>query len=132
MRKLKFIFVLLPSLILASCSGGNGPEVTAEKFLKAVYTADFENAKALCTEETKQTIDLIAAFTTDKVAEMKKTNIKLEQKSVTLSEDGNSADVVFLASGILDLQKGEISESKEEKVHLVKVDNKWLVENKLK
>lgn len=132
MRKLRIIFALLPLLALAACSGGNGPEVTAEKFLKAVYTADFEGAKTLCTEDTKQTIDLIAAFTAEKVAEMKKANIKLEQKSVTLSEDGNSADVVFLANGVLDLQKGEVSESKEEKVHLVKVDDKWLVENKLK
>ncbi len=132
MRKLKIIFALLPLLALAACSGGNGPEVTAEKFLKAVYTADFEGAKALCTEDTKQTIDLIAAFATEKVADMKKTSIKLEEKSVTLSEDGNSADVVFMTSGSLDLKNGEISEPKEDKVHLVKVDNKWLVENKLK
>ncbi len=129
---MRLILALLPLIALTACSGGNEPEVTAEKFLKAVYTADFDGAKALCTEDSQQTIDLIAAFTTDKVSDMKKSNIKLEKKSVTLSEDGNSADVVFLASGVLDLKQGEISESKEEKVHLVKVDGKWLVENKLK
>ncbi len=131
MKKFKIIFTLLP-LLFGACSGGNGPEILAEKFLKAVYTADFENAKSLCTEDTKQTIDLIAAFTSGKIDEMKKSNIKIEKKDVTLSEDGNSADVIVVVSGSLDLQKGEVVNEKEEKVHLVKVDDKWLVENKLK
>ena len=42
MRKLRIIFALSPLLAFAACSGGGGPEVVAEKFIKAVYTADFE------------------------------------------------------------------------------------------
>ena len=133
MRKLKFLFALLPLMLFTACSSaGSGPEVVAEKFIKAVLSADFESAKALCTEETKPTIDLIVAFTAGKTDELKKSTIKIEKKDVTISEDGNSADVVLLVSGGYDLQKGKIMESEEEKVHLVKVDNKWLVENKLK
>lgn len=132
MRKLKAFFMLMPVLVLASCSGGGGPEAVAEKFLKAVYTADFLTAKEYCTEDTKQTIDFIAAFAAEKKEEMQKADIKIELKTITIAEDGNSADVELTVHGSLDLQKGEVVEAKEEKIHLVKVDDKWLVEYKLK
>lgn len=132
MRKLKIIFALLPLLAIAACSGGGGPEVVAEKFLKAVYTADFEGAKQYCTDETKQTIDFIAAFASEKKDEMKKADVKIEQKSVVIAEDGNSAEVEVIVHGALDIDKGEVIEQKEEKLQLVKVDDKWLVDYKLK
>jgi hypothetical protein len=131
MRKLKAFFMLMPVLVLAACSGG-GPEAVAEKFVKAVYTADFLTAKEYCTEDTKQTIDFIAAFAAEKKEEMQKADIKIELKTITIAEDGNSADVELTVLGSLDLQKGEVVEAKEEKIHLVKVDDKWLVEYKLK
>ena len=132
MRKLKNIFLLLPFLALTACSGGGEPEMVAEKFMKAVYTADFEAAKTLCTDETKQTIDFIAAFAAEKKDEMKKADVKIEQKSVVIAEDGNSAEVELIVRGSLDLDKGETIDEKEEKVKLVKVDDKWLVDYKLK
>lgn len=132
MRKLKIIFALLPLLAIAACSGEGGPEVVAEKFLKAVYTADFEGAKQYCTDETKQTIDFIAAFASEKKDEMKKADVKIEQKSVVIAEDGNSAEVEVIVHGALDIDKGEVIEQKEEKLQLVKVDDKWLVDYKLK
>ncbi len=132
MRKLRIIFALLPLLAFAACSGGGGPEVVAEKFLKAVYTADFEGAKQYCTDETKQTIDFIAAFASEKKDEMKKADVRIEQKSVVIAEDGNSAEVEVIVHGALDIDKGEVIEQKEEKLQLVKVDDKWLVDYKLK
>ena len=44
--------MLLPVILMAACSGGNNPENVAEKFNKALYTADFDGAKALCTEDS--------------------------------------------------------------------------------
>lgn len=132
MKKLKFLFALLPLLVFGACSGSGGPEVVAEKFLKALYTADFEKAKSYCTDETKQTIDFIAAFASEKKEEMQKADIKVEQKSVTVAEDGNSAEVELNIHGSLDFQNGEVLELKEEKIHVVKLNNKWLVEYKLK
>ena len=132
MRKLKIIFALLPLLAFAACSGGGGPEVVAEKFIKAVYTADFEGAKQYCTDETKQTIDFIAAFAAEKKDEMKKADVTIEQKSVVVAEDENSAEVTLIVHGSLDLNKGEVVDAKEEKLQVVKVDGKWLVDYKLK
>lgn len=132
MRKLRIIFALLPLLAFAACSGGGGPEVVAEKFIKAVYTADFEGAKQYCTDETKQTIDFIAAFAAQKKDEMKKADVTIEQKSVVVAEDKNSAEVTLIVHGSLDLDKGEVVDAKEEKLQVVKVDGKWLVDYKLK
>ncbi len=132
MRKLKLVIIALPFLILSACSGGNNPEDVAEKFIKAIYTADFDGAKELCTNDTKQTIDFIAAFASEKKEEMQKADISIDQIKVTIAEDGNSADVEMVVHGSIDLQKGEVEEAKNEKVHLVKVDDKWLVEYKLK
>ena len=132
MRKLRIIFALLPLLAFAACSGGGGPEVVAEKFIKAVYTADFEGAKQYCTDETKQTIDFIAAFAAEKKDEMKNADVTIEQKSVVVAEDENSAEVTLIVHGSLDLDKGEVVDAKEEKLQVVKVDGKWLVDYKLK
>ena len=132
MGKLRIIFALLPLLAFAACSGGGGPEVVAEKFIKAVYTADFEGAKQYCTDETKQTIDFIAAFAAEKKDEMKKADVTIEQKSVVVAEDENSAEVTLIVHGSLDLDKGEVVDAKEEKLQVVKVDGKWLVDYKLK
>jgi len=63
---------------------------------------------------------------------MKKANIKYEVKNVTIAEDGNSADVEGVVLGSIDLEKGGVKDSVDSKVHLVKADEKWLVEYKLK
>jgi hypothetical protein len=132
MKKLKLVIIALPFLLLSACSGGNNPEDVAEKFTKAIYTADFDGAKELCTNDTRQTIDFIAAFASEKKEEMKSANISIDLKNVSIAEDGNTAIVELVVHGSIDLQKGEVEETKDEKVHLVKVDDKWLVEYKLK
>lgn len=132
MRKCQKVFMLLPVILMAACSGGNNPENVAEKFNKALYTADFDGAKALCTEDSKQAVDFIAAFASQNVEQMKKADIGYEVKNVIISEDGGSADVEGVVLGSIDLQKNEVKDSVDSKIHLVKVDDKWLVEYKLK
>jgi len=132
MRKLKLVIITLPFLILTACGGGNNPKDVAAEFVKAIYTADFDGAKEMCTNDTRQTIDFIAAFASEKKEEMQKADITVDQVKENIASDGNSADVEMVVHGSIDLQKGEVEESKVEKVHLVKVDDKWLVEYKLK
>jgi hypothetical protein len=132
MRKLKSFMVMAFVLVLASCSNNNKPEVAAEEFTKLLYTADFEGAKALCTEESKQAVDFVAAFATQKVAEMKKADIKFEITEVKLADDGKSADVKGIVKGAIDLKNGEVKDSTDTKLHLVKQNEKWLVDFKLK
>lgn len=132
MRKFKLVIVALPFFILSACTGGNNPEDVAEKFTKAIYTADFDGAKELCTNDTKQTIDFVAAFASEKREEMQKAEISIDQKKVDIAPDGNSADVDMVVHGSIDLEKGEVEDAKDEKVHLIKVDDKWQVEYKLK
>ena len=63
---------------------------------------------------------------------MKKADVTIEQKSVVVAEDENSAEVTLIVHGSLDLNKGEVVDAKEEKLQVVKVDDKWLVDYKLK
>jgi len=63
---------------------------------------------------------------------MKKADVTIEQKSVVVAEDENSAEVTLIVHGSLDLDKGEVVDAKEEKLQVVKVDGKWLVDYKLK
>lgn len=131
MKNLKALFFLLPLLALVSC-GSAGPDLVAEKFIKALYTADFEGAKKLCTEDSKQAVDFVAAFAAEKLDDLKETKVSVEHESVEIAEDGNSAVVHLIVHGSLDLLDNEVVDSKEEKINLVKVEDKWLVSYKLK
>lgn len=133
MKNLNLFFLAVILFVLGACSSdSNSPEAVAEKFNKAIYSADFNAAKALCTNDSKQAVDLIASFVSEKAGEMKKANVKYETKSVNLSEDGNSADVEGILLNAYDLQNDIIADSIETKVHLVKENDKWLVDYKLK
>lgn len=131
MRKLNLLFLLIPLMILTACSGNN-PEAVAKKFNKAIYTADFQTAKSLCTDDSKQAVDFVAAFASQKADEMKKAQIKYEVSNVTIAEDGKSAIVKAIVLGTIDLENGEVKDSVDSKTHLVKVNDKWMVEFKLK
>ena len=131
MRKLKLFLMLLPMLAFIGCSV-DSPEAVADKFIKALYTADFDGAKELCTAESKQAVDFVAAFASEKVEEMKNAKITVEQENVELAEGADSAVVKLIVHGSIDFEENEVVESKSEKITLVKVDNKWLVDYKLK
>jgi hypothetical protein len=77
-------------------------------------------------------VDFVAAFASQKVDEMKKANIKFKVTNVTLAEDENSAVVEAVVLGSIDLEKGGVKDSVDTKTNLVKIQDKWLVEFKLK
>lgn len=132
MKKIVYMAVAIIVMALMGCTKQNTPELVAEEFLKAVYTADFTKAKKLCTEESQQVIDFVAAFASESTERMKKSDVTCEIVSSNIAEDGNSAKVVVKVKGTYDLQKKEIVEQRDEKLNLVKVDKKWLVDYKLK
>ena len=131
MRKFKVFLALLPLLVFVGCSAPS-PEVVAEEFVKALYTADFEKAKTYCTEDSKQAVDFAAAFAAEIKEEMQKSIITIEQESLEIAEDGNSAVVKLIIHGAVDLDKTESADSKSEKINLIKSNDKWLVSYKLK
>lgn len=131
MRDLKFLFLFIPFVVFTACSG-NSPKSVAKKFNKAIYTADFQTAKSLCTDNSKQAVDFVAAYASQKVNEMKKAKIKYEITEIKIGEDEKTADVKAIITGSIDLLSGGIKDTVMSKTHLVKVDDKWLVEYKLK
>jgi len=132
MRKLNSFMILLIMVLMASCSNSNTPETVATKFNIALYKADFEVAKGLCTEDTRKVVDFIAAMVQEKVPEMKKSDIKYKTKDVKLAEDGNSAEVEGIIMGSIDMNMGGVKDSVTTKLHMVKLQDKWLVQYKLK
>ena len=131
MRKSELLLLVVSFLVLSACSG-NSPKSVAKKFNKAIYTADFQTAKSLCTDNTKQAVDYVAAFASQKTEKMKKADIRYEITETKISDDEKSADVKAIITGSINLSNGEIKDTVISKTHLVKVDDKWLVDYKLK
>lgn len=133
MKKITTFLLVSVLISLSSCGlKDKGPDAIAQKFVKAVYTADFEKAKTLSTDESKEVIDLVATLTSEKSSAMKKAKVTYEVLDVLFSEDGNTATVTGLVKNSLDLETGVPIESREEKIKLVKVENQWLVDYKIK
>lgn len=134
MTKKMFLFLALTAVLtLGSCQKDtNTPEKTAGDFIVAIYSGDFEGAKEMAMEDSKKAIDFVAAFTTEKVDMMKSTKVKFETTEVTIAEDGLSATVIGNVLNSLDLETDQIVESKVEKINLVKVGEKWLVDYQIK
>jgi hypothetical protein len=132
MAKLKSIILFSVMMVFGACSTSNKPDAVADKFTKLLYTADFEGAKTLCTEESQKSIDFVAAFTTQKVADMKTADVRVEIKEVKIAKDGNSAVVSGIVLGAIDLKNGEVKDSTSTKLQILKQNGKWLVDYKLK
>jgi len=132
MKKLK-TFIFVSSLIgLGACSNSNSTEKVAERFNLALYKADFEGAKALCTKESKPAIDFMAAFMAEKTTEMEAADIRYKTIKLSVATDGNSAKVVGIIMGAVDLHKEEEIDTTTTRLHLVKQNNEWLVEYRLR
>lgn len=134
MKNIRNWILLLSVVLVSACSNNSnkGPEVVAKKFIEAIYTADFDKAKNLCTEDSKEVVNLLATLVSEKISVMKGSKVSYEITELNIAEDGLSATVKGNVLGSFDFNKDEIVESKEEKIKLVKVDEKWLVDYKLK
>lgn len=118
---------------LTGCSESNTPEAIAQSFSKALYSADFNKAKSLCTLETQEGIGFIAELCKDKVNEMKKSGVKAEVSNCKMDESGEKATVYLNVTNAFNLKTGEVdTQIQEQKVKLIKQDGKWQVVFKVK
>jgi hypothetical protein len=120
MKKVIAVFAFLSMAMLVSCSG-NGPEVAAKKFLEAISSAEFAEAKKYCDDSTAGMIGMMEGMVTpDKKAEIKKQDVKIE---ITSSEVKDStATVKYIATS-----KDKRDEKQEKELKLVKVGDDWKV-----
>ena len=118
LSQLKFKFVLIPILSLfITCSSGNKPGKTTEKFLEAIKTKDFTAARELSTPETGKLIDLMEQLqkvsnSTDSIAP-----IDYEIVSEKVEASGKEAVVEFREKGGQDIQQ----------IRLKMIDGNWKV-----
>lgn len=109
--------VLGITVFFSSCSQ-NSPEPVAKKWLNSFYHLDYETAKTVSTDETKKIIAMfqqlsINSSDSDK-AQLKR--IKVEIKNV--KTEGDKSTVTYVTS----------DNPKEQTIHLVKQNGKWLVQ----
>lgn len=116
MKKITFMFMLVLGALVTSCSKSNTPEFVAEKFLTAMESANYPEAKKFCDEKTGQIVDMLAGIPIsekDKKAPKKVTINRVEEDK----EDKNKAKVFYSVEG----------EEKEKSIDVVKIDGKWKV-----
>jgi hypothetical protein len=109
--------ILAAAIIMTGCSR-NSPKAVATTYLEAYYHLDFEAAKKVSTEETKNTLGMLQSFSANfypdsmkKAAKAIKVNIK------DVKEEGDKATVTYNTS---------VTPS-DQTLHLVKQKGKWLV-----
>jgi len=110
---------VLLAFTLQSCSS-NSAKGVADKWLTSFYHMDFDGAKKLSTDDTKKMLDMLqqivpAAMPDSSKEQLKKT--KIEVKNVV--EKGDAAVATYVTS----------DNPKDQTLHLVKKDGKWLVQS---
>lgn len=119
------LLVSLLCIFLAGCTSSNSPQTVAEEFYKALYSANFQKAKSLCTSRTKEGIDMISSMMKEKdIEEMKTAKVKFHAINCEIEDKDNTARVTIKI----------IEEDKEyeQKIHLKKENGQWLVAFKIK
>jgi len=111
-KLLNLVVVFLAVVALNACKTGDNPEAIAEKYLKHVAKQEWAEAKKLGTESTQQMIDMLASFGGEGTG----ADVKIEDMKCTV--DGETAVCTFKSNGEAD------------KLDMVKVDGKWLVDQK--
>ena len=136
MKNVNQLFLLLFIPVIVSCS--QTPQKQAEKaavnFSKAMYRLDFDEAKKHCTPDAFKILSFIASNVKEEVIKMMKDAGDVEVTVIeSLVNPGDSTATVNLKiSNYIQLNmmsgKSFIEKEKEEKVDLVKVNDKWLVD----
>lgn len=117
---LSLFAVVSAAVMFVSCSKSD-PKGVAKEWLTDFYHQDYDAAKKLSTEETKNMIATIQGFTSAFPDSVKQ---KAKQTTITIINDstkieGDKATVKFIASD---------NPSKQEELHLKKENEKWLVQ----
>ncbi len=116
MKNTLTILAVLSILIFSGCNK-NTSKNTAEKFLTAIYHYDYKTAKSLGTNDTKDMVGLLEAFSSNMVDSMRKAAQKTTVNIEDVVEKGDTAIVHYSLS----------DDSTQKLLHLVKQKDKWLV-----
>jgi hypothetical protein len=136
MKNLNHLFLLLFILFFVACS--QTPQRQAEKaavsFSKAMYSLNLDEAKKYCTPDASKILSFIASNVKEEDLNILKDAKDLEVSVIesTMDPGDSTATVNLKISNYIQLNmmsgKSSIEKEKEEKVDLVKVNNKWLVD----
>lgn len=116
-RKLTMFFVAILMTGMAACNKNN-PEAVAEQFLSGFYHMEYEKARQVSTEETKQLVNLMEQFAIQYPDSVKQNAKKKKIDLVEVKEDGDNAVATYTVSDEPGVQQ---------KLKLVKQNGKWLV-----
>lgn len=117
-KTLNLIAAASIAVLMIACSGeSNGPEKTAEKYLKHLAEGNYDEAGKLGTDDTKQMLNFLKSLSggqkPEKASEVK--NIKC-----TVGEGGETAECTYCCN----------DQGADDKITLKKVENNWLVDMK--
>ena len=112
---INFILVAIVATAVVSCKK-TGPESVAKDFVMALDSKDYDKAKALGTDDTKQMVDLIKSLAGMTPATNKHTKIDKMDCKV----DGDKGVCSYCCT----------AEGADDKVDVVLKDGKWLVDMK--
>ena len=123
MKKIRFAAAIAICLGVFSLNAQNthdgGPKGVAYEWLTDFYHMDYDAVKKMSTEETISSIEFVEGFTKDFPDSVRQ---KAQQSAITIVSakiEGNKATVTFRASD---------NPTKDEELHLIKKDEKWLVQ----
>ncbi len=118
------VLAVLGLATLASCGGG-GAKGNAEKFLNAFTHLEFDKAKEVATDETKQMLDMMISFQNMggmQAADSLKREAKKTKVNITdVKEEGESATVTYTVT-----DPTGATPSTPQTLKMVKQKGKWL------
>lgn len=138
MKKVNQLILLFIIFFTAACS--ETPQDQAEEvalnFSKAMYTLNFDEAKSFCTPDAENILIFIASNVNDEdlntVKKAGDVDVSVSVIESTVYPGDTTATVNLKISNYVQLNmmggKSSIEKEKEEKVDLVKVGDKWLVD----
>jgi hypothetical protein len=116
MKKIAFILVIISTVI--GCRKSLSVDETAQQWVTYYYSSEFNKAKLLSTQITKDMIDTVAAELIDEGEIM---SFQIIQMNCSVKGDSAICSYVY---------KDEMEEF-EEKIHLVRPEKEWLVDEPL-
>ena len=124
MKKIRFAAAIVICLGVISLKAQNannsgGPKDVALEWLTDFYHQDYDAAKKMSTDDTKNMIETIQSFTRTFPDSVKRNAQKSIITIKSAKIDGDKATVKFISSD---------NPTNDEELHLIKKDEKWLVQ----
>lgn len=119
-KVLSLVLVFVAVVSFNSCKKANSPEAVAEAYLTHIAKMEFDKAKELVTEDSKGTIDFLAQMAGDEAKKAAEQKVEIKDMKCDVKDDKAVCNCK--------VKTGDKEEA--ESLNLVKVNDKWLVEQK--